>query len=164
MATILIVDSIEGDAAVLASALRVEGFTVEHATTPARAREIVAKTPVTLALVDLMLRDAHGLEFARELRASSPYLRVVLTSAYLLSERQLARTDCGVSGFIPKPYDLTEVVAFVSAKASAPPSTRRLSSVPPRGASEEEEAPVSTITPRDGIKAAGNDPLPTLRR
>ena len=53
-------------------------------------------------------------------------MRVLLTSAYHLSERQLERADCGVSGFIPKPYDIAEVVSFIRTKASGPPSSRRL--------------------------------------
>jgi DNA-binding NarL/FixJ family response regulator len=53
-------------------------------------------------------------------------MRVVLTSSYHLSERQLERADCGVSGFIPKPYDLHEVVEFVRSKTSGPPSSRRI--------------------------------------
>lgn len=128
MTTILLVDAPEGDAAVLASALRVEGFSVVVAPSAAEARAALAAQPVTLAVVDLMLRTdggTHGLELAREIRALSPMTRVLLTSAYHLSERQLERADCGVSGFIPKPYDLGEVVSFLRAKVSGPPSSRR---------------------------------------
>lgn len=164
--TILLVDAPDGDASVLASALRVEGFEVEIVSTAAEARRAAADGAVSLAVVDLMLRGdtpapssvladsprpdgesrpppstspssapptsaafgqcRNGLELARELRALNPAMRVLLTSAYLLSERQLERADCGVSGFIPKPYDLAEVVAFIRAKVSAPPSSRRL--------------------------------------
>jgi hypothetical protein len=31
-----------------------------------------------------------------------------------------------VSGFIPKPYEVGEVVSFIRAKVSGPPSSRRL--------------------------------------
>lgn len=128
MATILLVDAPEGDAAVLASALRVEGFTVLVTSSGEGALNALASQPVAIAIVDLMLRTdggTHGLELAREIRSASPTTRVFLTSAYHLSERQLERADCGVSGFIPKPYDLTEVVGFVRAKVSGPPSSRR---------------------------------------
>jgi DNA-binding NarL/FixJ family response regulator len=91
---------------------------------------------VSIAVVDLMLRGdngTNGLELAREIRCDSPDTRVLLTSAYHLSERQLERADCGVSGFIPKPYDIAEVVAFIRAKASSPPSSRRLWHAEPLG-------------------------------
>ena len=129
MQTILLVDAPDGDASLLASALRVEGFRVVLASSASEARAGLADEPVVLALVDLMLRtDAgtNGLELAREIKLGYPLVRVLLTSAYYLSERQLERADCGVSGFIPKPYDIGEVVSFVRAKVSGPPSSRRL--------------------------------------
>jgi DNA-binding response OmpR family regulator len=127
--TILLVDTPDSDAAVLASALRVEGYEVIVAPTANEARAALASHPISLAIVDLMLRNettCNGLELARELRTTHPGMRVLLTSSYHLSERQLERADCGVSGFIPKPYDLHEVVAFVRSKVAAPPSSRRL--------------------------------------
>jgi DNA-binding response OmpR family regulator len=127
--TILLVDMADADSAILASALRVEGFDVLVTPTAKAAREAMASGTVALAIVDLMLRSESGesgLGFARELRSQHPNMRVLLTSSYHLSERQLERADCGVSGFIPKPYDVREVVEFVRNKLSSPPSSRRL--------------------------------------
>lgn len=129
MQTILLVDAPDGDASLLASALRVEGFRVVLASSASEARAALEDDQVILALVDLMLRGdtgTNGLELAREIKLEHPLLRVLLTSAYYLSERQLERADCGVSGFIPKPYDVGEVVSFIRAKVSGPPSSRRL--------------------------------------
>jgi DNA-binding response OmpR family regulator len=138
MTTILLVDVADTDAAILASALRVEGFDVVVAKAASEAREVLLSRPVALTIIDLMLRaeggGPNGLELARELRQRYPAMRVLLTSSYLLSERQLERADCGVSGFIPKPYDLREVVDFVRSKVSGPPSSRRLwCAEPPSG-------------------------------
>ncbi|MFO0740902.1 MAG: response regulator [Labilithrix sp.] len=145
MMTVLLVDVTDADASLLASALRVEGFDVVTARTAQAAREILSTQHVALSIVDLMLRmnddgsgktGSSGLDFARELRTRYPAMRVLLTSSYYLSERQLERADCGVSGFIPKPYDLREVVEFVRNKVSAPPSSRRLwCAEPPSGVS-----------------------------
>ena len=129
MQNILLVDAPDGDATLLASALRVEGFQVILAPSASEAREAMRSTAMALVIVDLMLRTdngTNGLELARELKQAHPALRVLLTSAYHLSERQLERADCGVSGFIPKPYDVVEVVTFIRNKASSPPSSRRL--------------------------------------
>lgn len=139
MTTVLLVDAADADAALLASALRVEGFDVVTARSVSDARSVLAARPCSLAIVDLMLRTeggGHGLELARELRRDFPGTRVVLTSSYHLSERQLERADCGVSGFIPKPYDLREVIDFVQTKLSGPPSSRRVwLGEPPSGVS-----------------------------
>lgn len=129
MQNILLVDTPDGDATLLASALRVEGFHVELAPSAPEAREALRRNPAVVAIIDLMLRADAGtnaLELARELKEAYPAMRVLLTSAYHLSERQLERADCGVSGFIPKPYDLVEVVSFIRSKAAGPPSARRI--------------------------------------
>ena len=133
--TVLLVDTADGDASILASALRVEGFEVFVARGASEARSILETQPVRLTIVDLMLRGedgTNGLDLSRELRRDHPGTRVLLTSSYHLSERQLERADCGVSGFIPKPYDLREVVEFVRNKLNAPPSSRRMPSLEPR--------------------------------
>jgi DNA-binding response OmpR family regulator len=140
--TILLVDMTGPDAAVLTSALRVEGFDVILTPTAHGAREVLEQQPVALTIIDLMLRGegATGLDLARELRQQYPSMRVVLTSAYHLSERQLERVDCGVSGFIPKPYDLREVVEFVRSQVQGPPSSRRVPTA----------EPLSGVSPRAG--------------
>jgi DNA-binding response OmpR family regulator len=134
MQTILLVESCPGDASVLASALRVEGFQVIQVQTAMAAREALTGDGIAIAVVDLMVRadgggpdgPANALALARDIRTKHPGTRVFLTSAYHLSERQLERADAGISGFIPKPYDVAEVVEFVRTKASSPPSSRRL--------------------------------------
>ncbi|MBX3187908.1 MAG: response regulator [Labilithrix sp.] len=126
------------------------GFQVVLASTAAKAREALDGEGVALAVVDLMSRTeagANGLELARELKQAHPEVRILLTSAYYLSERQLERADCGVSGFIPKPYDVAEVVSFISAKVSGPPSSRQLWSAEPVSGVVEFKSSTSSSTP-----------------
>ena len=61
----------------------------------------------------------NGIQLARLVREQHPQTRVVLTSAYHLSERQLVRADCGAVGFVPKPFDLTELARFLRGKLAA---------------------------------------------
>ena len=153
MTTVLLVDAAPGDAAVLASALRVEGFHVILAGSAGAAHEALEGGGVALAVVDLMLRTdggQNGLELAREIKSSHPATRVFLTSAYHLSERQLERADCGVSGFIPKPYDIQEVVGFIRQKVSGPPSSRRLWHAEPSSGVVDIRIPPPSRTPRTG--------------
>lgn len=161
MQTILVVDTADGDAALLASALRVEGFDVLLVGSAAEARRAVERAPVVLALVDLMLRaeaGTNGIELAREMKQSRPEMRVLLTSAYYLSERQLERADCGVSGFIPKPYDVVEVVNFIRAKVAGPASSRRLWHAEAAsgvvGVGEAKQATASAVLPAAGRSRA----------
>jgi len=163
MQTVLLVDAAEGDAAVLASALRVDGFNVVITSSAHDVRALLAAAPVAVTIIDLMIRtdSGNGLELAREIKTAHPFLRVFLTSAYHLSERQLERADCGVSGFIPKPYDVGEVVRFLRQKVSGPPSSRRLwhaerPSQPP----EEGDRPSGI----HGVPKADPTPTPTPNR
>jgi len=124
----LIVDDEENQVRALAIGLRLEGFDVSTAREAQGALRVLEQDPADIAIVDLMMPGTNGIEFARTLRELYPDTRVVLTSAYHLSERQLTRADCGVVGFVPKPYALGELAAFLRCKlATAPPSTRSAS-------------------------------------
>jgi DNA-binding response OmpR family regulator len=116
---ILIVDDEERQRRTLSIALRLDGFDVESAGDAGSALEILGRTSCQVALVDLMMPGVNGLEFARQVQRLFPEVKVVLTSAYHLSERQLVRAECGAVGFVPKPYRMPDLVAFLRSKASA---------------------------------------------
>jgi DNA-binding response OmpR family regulator len=115
---VLVVDEQANQARMMAIGLRVEGFEVDTAAGPAEALERLAAEPFDLAIVDLMLPGTNGIQLARLVRDRHPGTRVVLMSAYHLSERQLARADCGAAGFVPKPLDLSELAAFLRSKVA----------------------------------------------
>jgi DNA-binding response OmpR family regulator len=115
---LLIVEEQANQARVMAIGLRLEGFDVETAATPAEALERLAEHAYDLAVVDLMLPGTNGIQLARIVRDRHPGTRVVLMSAYHLSERQLDRADCGAAGFVPKPLDLGELASFLRSKVS----------------------------------------------
>jgi DNA-binding response OmpR family regulator len=142
---LLIVDDEPNQRRALSIALRLEGFEVETAATAVEGLDILRTSPVDIALIDLMMPGVNGLEMARQMRSLYPGVPVVLTSAYHLSERQLARSESGVVGFVPKPCPMNEVAAFLHAKvrlaAARPPAALAPEAlVPPRlsrrGASE----------------------------
>lgn len=116
---ILIVDDEERQRRSLGIALRLDGFAVECAGSSVDAMQILQRTPCDLALVDLMMPGVNGLDLARQIQRIFPGVKVVLMSAYHLSERQLLRADCGSVGFVPKPYKMDELVAFLRAKTVA---------------------------------------------
>ncbi len=118
MPRVLVVDEQANQARIMAIGLRVEGFDVETAESSAQALERLAAQPFDLALVDLMLPGTNGIQLARLARERHPGTRVVLMSAYHLSERQLTRADCGAAGFVPKPLDLTELAQFLRSKVT----------------------------------------------
>lgn len=116
---ILIVDDQESLRKTLSIALRLDGFDVACAASATDALEALSSRPCDLAIVDLMMPGINGLDLARQLRTLFPNLKVVLTSAYHLSERQLLRAQCGAIGFVPKPFQMSELVAFLRAKVAS---------------------------------------------
>jgi DNA-binding response OmpR family regulator len=117
---ILIVDDEANQRRTLAIGLRLEGFTPVEAADGEEALERLDEQLVDLAIVDLMMPGINGLDLARRIRFRHPEVRIVLTSAYHLSERQVARAGVGAVGFIPKPCDVAELAAFLRDKLAGP--------------------------------------------
>jgi CheY-like chemotaxis protein len=117
---VLIVDAEEFQVRALSAGLALEGLEVEIATSAEGAlRVLAAPESADLVLIDLMIPGLNGLELARRIRRDFPLARVVLTSTYHLSARQLELANCGAVGFVPKPYKLGELCSFMRAKARA---------------------------------------------
>jgi DNA-binding response OmpR family regulator len=118
---VLIVDDEENQRRTLAIGLRLEGFDIAVAGSSQDAIRALgaASAGIDLALIDLMMPGLNGLELARQIRRLYPSVRVVLSSAYHLSARQVERADCGAIGFVPKPYRLAELCSFLRAKTKA---------------------------------------------
>lgn len=126
-ARILIVDDEENQRKSLAIGLRLEGYQVLEAADGEEALAVLGEADCDLAMVDLMMPGINGLELARRMRFRHPDVGIVLTSAYHLSERQLERAELRVLGFVPKPFEMRELVDFLEAKLpSAAPADAAL--------------------------------------
>ncbi len=110
---ILVVDDETNARRSLAIGLRLEGFEVFEAADGAEALELLGRTAIDLAIIDLMMPGINGLDLARRVRFRHASTRVLLISAYHLSKRQLERADVGAVGFVPKPFELDELVGFL---------------------------------------------------
>lgn len=130
MARVLVIDDDPSQARQVALALQVEGIESSVASGAGEALESLAVSPVELVLLELMLPGTNGLDLARQVHERFPEIRIVLTGAYHLSERQLLRSDCGAMAFVPKPFEARAVAGFLRTKIpsvpSLPPSSRKL--------------------------------------
>lgn len=88
------------------------GLEVVEAGDGAEARSEMARGP-DLVLLDLKLPDANGQDLMRDWLAANPDLKVVVMSAHGTPElaQQLVRD--GARRFVPKPFDLDEMVRLV---------------------------------------------------
>lgn len=116
---ILIVDDEVNHRKALAIGLRIEGYTVLEAEDGRAALELLSQEEVDMAIVDLMMPGINGLDLCRRMRFRHPAVPIVLTSAYHLSQRQLERAEIRVLGFLPKPFEMDELVEFLRVKLTA---------------------------------------------
>ena len=111
MATILVIDDEPAIRDVLAELLRHEGYRVVAASNGARALELVEPERPDVALVDIMMPVLDGHEFVRRLREvpGRGHIPVIMLSAG--SRPRPERYS--VAAFLPKPFDLEEILTTV---------------------------------------------------
>lgn len=110
---VLVVDDDPSQCRCMAIGLRVEGFDVVEALSGPQALAGLESSAVDAAVVDLMMPGMNGLETCRVLRQRYPDVRVVLTSAYHLSQRQLDLAGIGDAVFLGKPFTVERLASAV---------------------------------------------------
>jgi two-component system KDP operon response regulator KdpE len=108
-----------------ASDPRLRGAILIEAPDLATAREVLARQPVTVVLLDVRLPDGNGLALARELRARAPEdrPRVLILSASVLPDERESALMAGADGFLGKPYHPQDLVHWLLQLIDAGPST-----------------------------------------
>lgn len=113
---ILVVDDVPANVRLLAGILKIAGHEVETAPGGAEALErlAVANTPLPdLVLLDVMMPGMDGFEVCRRIKASTPFLPVVLVTALHETADRVQGLDAGADDFLTKPVDEVEVTARV---------------------------------------------------
>ena len=88
------------------------GFDVSVAGDGDGMRNILARRPVEIVLMDLNLPGEDGLALTRELRASRPVGVIMLTAAGQTIDRIIG-LEMGADDYVPKPFDPRELLARV---------------------------------------------------
>ena len=113
MPTVLILDDEPVIRDVLGSVLAKAGFVTREAATAAEGLERLAKEPIDLLLLDLMLPDRPGLEVLSEVKARHPEVPVIVVTAYSSVESAITAMREGAFHYLPKPFRNEEVVHVV---------------------------------------------------
>jgi CheY-like chemotaxis protein len=112
-ARILIIDDDGPQRRSLRLGLELAGFAAAEAATARETLATVDCTRIDFAIVDAHIDGEEGLELARRLRFRHPQLPLVVTSSSRLSREQTASLTPNVLAFVPKPYNLNELSAFL---------------------------------------------------
>lgn len=111
----LVVDDEPTLAELLSTALRYEGWQVEHALTGHAAVRAARALDPDVVLLDVMLPDLDGLEVLRRIRATHPDVPVLFLTAKDAVEDRIAGLTAGGDDYVTKPFSLAEVVARLRA-------------------------------------------------
>ncbi|RYE93644.1 MAG: sigma-54-dependent Fis family transcriptional regulator [Myxococcales bacterium] len=117
---VLVVDDEENIRRMVRVCLEAAGHTVTLAPTAEAAVAAARRSPPDLALVDVRLGAADGLEVTRALRQEAPGARVVMMTAYATVDNAVAAMKAGASDYLPKPFTPEQLLHAVQrAVASA---------------------------------------------
>ena len=118
--TILIADDDRAIRTVLSQALGRSGYHVRATSSAATLWRWVEDGEGDLVITDVIMPDENGLDLVPRIRRIRPDLRVVVMSAQSTFSTALKATQRGAFDYLPKPFDLKELLAVVGRALSAP--------------------------------------------
>jgi DNA-binding response OmpR family regulator len=99
----------------LCQKLEAEQFSVELIPGTQEAQRFIAERACDLALLDLAVPCATGIEVLRHIRAKKPDLPVVLLTSTANAEERAHCLDAGADDLVPKPFAFAELAARIRA-------------------------------------------------
>ncbi len=112
---ILVVDDDRAIRESLARVLELEGYEVRTATDGALALELIAGESPDAVLLDVMMPNIDGLMVCRVLRAERNRVPILMLTARTETSQRVAGLDAGADDYLPKPFDLGELLARLRA-------------------------------------------------
>ena len=114
-ARILIADDDRAIRESLARALSLEGYDVVQASDGAAALSQIEATSPDAVVLDVMMPNVDGLTVCRVLRAERNKVPVLMLTARTETPDRVAGLDAGADDYLPKPFDLDELLARLRA-------------------------------------------------
>lgn len=112
-ATILVADDDEGIRVVVTQALTRAGFEVRTTGNASTLWQWVENGDGDLVITDVVMPDENGLDLVPKIRRIRPNLRIVVMSAQNTLLTAVKATERGAFEYLPKPFDLGELVSIV---------------------------------------------------
>jgi DNA-binding response OmpR family regulator len=111
LANILVVEDETHLAQGLLFNLRAEGYTVQLAVDGETALEMIAADSIDAVILDVMLPGRDGFSVAAELRAQQNFVPILMLTARGRPEDVLNGFSAGADDYLPKPFDLSILLA-----------------------------------------------------
>jgi two-component system nitrogen regulation response regulator GlnG len=113
-ATILIADDDHGIRTVLTEALGRAGYDVRTTGSAATLWRWIEDGEGDLVITDVIMPDENGLDLLPKIKKLRPELRVIVMSAQNTLLTAVKAAERGAFEYLPKPFDLSELVAVVN--------------------------------------------------
>jgi two-component system nitrogen regulation response regulator GlnG len=136
MPTVLIADDDRSIRTVLTQALGRSGYQVRTTGNAATLWRWVEDGEGDLVITDVVMPDENGLDLIPRIRRVRPDLRVVVMSAQSTLMTAVKATQRGAFEYLPKPFDLRELLAVVDRALASPSSAGDQPPPEPRDADE----------------------------
>ena len=121
-ATVLIADDDHGIRTVLTQALGRAGYDVRTTGNAATLWRWVSDGEGDLVITDVIMPDENGLDLIPRIKKLRPELRVIVMSAQNTLLTAVKAAERGAFEYLPKPFDLGELVAVVNRALAVQPS------------------------------------------
>ena len=128
--TILVADDDVAIRTVLSRALGRAGFDVRVTGNAATLWRWVSDGEGDLVITDVIMPDENGLDLLPRMRKIRPDLRIIVMSAHSTLMTAVKATERGAFEYLPKPFDLNEMVNVVRRGLEAPQSIENNEAAP----------------------------------
>ncbi len=123
-ATVLVADDDHGIRTVLTQALGRAGYDVRTTGNAATLWRWVSDGDGDLVITDVIMPDENGLDLIPRIKKLRPELRVIVMSAQNTLLTAIKAAERGAFEYLPKPFDLGELVAVVNRALAMQPSAQ----------------------------------------
>lgn len=115
MERILIVEDEKKVSAFIEQGLQELGYQVDVADAPKFARELLKKKVFDLIILDVMLPETNGFDFAKEIRSSNLSCFILMLTAMSTTKDKIQGLDSGADDYLSKPFEFEELLARIRA-------------------------------------------------
>jgi DNA-binding response OmpR family regulator len=111
---VLVLEDEEDIRSMIALNLVRQGYEPVEAGTGAEAFEQMRRNPdIQVAMLDLMLPDANGLDVCRKIRAANEHVGIIMVSALEQETDKVMALMSGADDYVVKPFTIAELMARV---------------------------------------------------
>jgi len=134
------------------------GYQVSVAGDAKAAREIMGRTPAQLAILDVNMPGEDGLSLARWLRGQHARTGIIMLTTAAETIDRVVGLEIGTDDYVPKPFDLRELLARVRAV------WRRLSVAGDAGSASVEASAGASAKSAAASASAASSPVDASQR